>query len=242
MYVLNQKLQKLFKILGCPFYTLALGRGVAAAVEHEKMLSNLSSSVIVDVGANRGQFALVARKVFPASYIYSFEPLEGPAKKYQSVFRSDKKSILFHQAIGPKKDITNIHVSKRDDSSSLLPITSTQSSLFPGTEERDIVKVQVSPLCEVLSKNKLQGPALLKMDVQGFELEALRGCEELIGQFRDIYVECSFRELYKGQAMVDEIIEYLKERSFFLFGVYNVSYDKNGLAIQADFHFRLVTA
>lgn len=240
--MLNQKLRKLFKILGCPFYAAALGRGVAAAVEHERMLSNLSCSVIVDVGANRGQFALVARKVFPDSYIYSFEPLDGPAKKYKSVFRHDKKSVLFFQAIGPKKDIVNIHVSKRDDSSSLLPITSVQTSLFPGTEEYDIVEIQVSPLCEVLSEKKLQGAALLKMDVQGFELEALRGCEELIRNFQDIYVECSFRELYKGQAMVDEVIEYLKERSFCLVGVYNVSYDKKGLAIQADFHFRLIAA
>lgn len=238
--MLNQKIRKLFKILGCPFYTGALSKGVAAAIEHEEMLSNLSCSVIVDVGANRGQFALVARKVFPGAHIYSFEPLEGPAKKYQSIFRHDEKSILFFQAIGPKKETTSIHVSKRDDSSSLLPITSAQTELFPGTEEYDIAEIQVSPLGEVLSEKDLQGPALLKMDVQGFELEALRGCEELIGKFQDIYVECSFRELYKGQAMVDEVIEYLKERSFFLAGVYNVSYDKKGAAIQADFHFRSI--
>lgn len=238
--MLIHKLSKLLKILRDPFYTKALCKGVAAAIEHEKMLSNLLCSVIVDVGANRGQFALVARKVFPSARIYSFEPLEGPAKKYCSIFDRDKDTILFNQAIGPKKETAIIHVSKRDDSSSLLPITSVQTNLFPGTEAHEMVEVQVSPLREALSREQLQGPALLKMDVQGFELEALRGCEDLLEMFQHIYVECSFRELYEGQAMADEVIGYIRERSFFLAGVYNLSYDKNAEAIQADFHFKSV--
>jgi len=78
---------------------------------------------------------------------------------------------------------------------------------------------------------------MLKIDVQGFELQALRGCEELLDCFTYIYVECSFTELYEGQALADEIIEWLRKRNFVLKGIYNPYYDANGVAIQGDFLF-----
>ncbi len=73
--------------------------------------------------------------------------------------------------------------------------------------------------------------------MQGFELEALRGCESLFGCFRYVYCECSFVELYDGQALAHEVIDYLSQHGFKLAGVYNMTYDKQGIAIQADFLF-----
>ena len=73
--------------------------------------------------------------------------------------------------------------------------------------------------------------------MQGFELEALQGCEDLLDRFAQVYVECSFLELYTGQALADEVIAWLRERGFRLAGVYNMSYDRNGSAVQGDFLF-----
>ncbi|MGH9448085.1 MAG: FkbM family methyltransferase [Terriglobia bacterium] len=47
---------------------------------------------------------------------------------------------------------------------------------------------------------------LFKLNVQGHELEALKACEDLLDRFAYVYVECSFMELYKGQALADEVI------------------------------------
>jgi hypothetical protein len=44
-------------------------------------------------------------------------------------------------------------------------------------------------------------------------------------------------ELYKGQALAHEVISFLEDFGFTLSGIYNLSYDKNGLAIQGDFLF-----
>ena len=49
-------------------------------------------------------------------------------------------------------------------------------------------------------------------DEQGFELTALQGCEELLDRFEWVYAECSFIELYEGQALADEVIAWLRER------------------------------
>ena len=57
-------------------------RRIAPAIEHIGPLSRFSFRTVVDVGANRGQFAAVARRLFPAARIYSFEPLEGPAAEF----------------------------------------------------------------------------------------------------------------------------------------------------------------
>ena len=73
--------------------------------------------------------------------------------------------------------------------------------------------------------------------MQGFELEALRGCEDLLKRFAYVYAECSFVELYSGQALADGVIAWLRERGFRLIGVYHMSYDRNGHAVQGDFLF-----
>jgi hypothetical protein len=98
--------------------------------------------------------------------------------------------------------------------------------------------IHVALLTEILSDKDIAEPALLKIDVQGFELSALKGCGALLERFHDIYVECSFVELYGGQAFADEIIMWLQQRGFRLAGVYNLALDSRGLAVQADFHFR----
>jgi hypothetical protein len=131
-----------------------------------------------------------------------------------------------------------IHVSCQDDSSSLLPITSLQNKLFPGTDEKEVRTIQVQPLDAVLDPIDFEKPALLKLDVQGFERQALEGCRSLLPMFSYVYVECSFVELYAGQSLAYEVISYLDDLGFVLSGVYNLSYDKNGGAIQGDFFFK----
>ena len=74
-------------------------------------------------------------------------------------------------------------------------------------------------------------------DVQGFELQALAGCEDVLERFAWVYVECSFMELYAGQAFADAVIAWLRERGLRLAGVYNMAYDGEGHAVQADFLF-----
>ncbi len=231
------KVIKLIKIIKIGFLHTFLWSRVAAGVEHSVVLASLSCKHVVDVGANRGQFALVARKYFPDARIDSFEPLEEPADRFQALFNNDQFTHLHRLAIGRNEGKVTIHISNRDDSSSLLPITDTQSVLFPGTAECATRMIDVAPLSDIISVDLIQEPALLKIDVQGFEMEVLRGCEGLLNRFQYIYVECSFVELYSGQAFAGEVIAFLQDRNFVLDGVYNPCYDKKGKAVQADFFF-----
>ena len=89
----------------------------------------------------------------------------------------------------------------------------------------------------VLSAKDIKSPALLKIDVQGFERGVLEGCKSLLASFSYVYVECSFLGLYTGQSLAPEVISFLSEFGFALCGVYNLCYDKKGIAIQGDFLF-----
>lgn len=211
---------------------------VAAGAEHvDAILGMVGLRTIVDVGANRGQFALVARHCCPSARIVSFEPLAEPAETFRAIFADDTRTKLIDAALGPRSGNAVMHVSGRDDSSSLLPITPAQDAHYPGTAQIGITTVHTTRLAEHLAEGAIDSPALLKLDVQGFELEALAGCEDLLDRFAWVYAECSFIELYTGQCFADDIIAWLRERSFTLRGVYNTDYDTQRQPIQADFLF-----
>ncbi len=237
MHPLLKKVFKAFQLLSAEEYMRALERGVAAAIEHERLLSSLDCGTIVDIGANRGQFALVARRCFPVSTIISFEPLGDPAAMFRRIFRGDERTILHEAAIGFLSEVRTMHVSRCDDSSSLLPISAVQTGIFPGTQEISTLDVRVAPLEEFVSAGDLVAPAMLKLDVQGFEYEALMGCESLLNYFSYVYCECSFLELYSGQRLAREVIDWLSARGFGLAGLYNPYYDRRGRAVQADLLF-----
>jgi FkbM family methyltransferase len=231
------RLIKLRKILFDPFLFSALLKGAAAGVEHRLVLQSLDCNCVVDVGANRGQFALIARNVFPQAKILSFEPLEEPARIFNKIFGSDPNVTLHICAIGREKTTATIHITRDDDSSSLLPITKTQSSMFPGATEKEMRQVTVLPLSQALGATFIPPASLLKIDVQGFELDVLQGCEDILNKFSHLYIECSFIELYEGQALAHQVISWLEQRNFILSDVHNLYYEKNGGAVQGDFLF-----
>jgi FkbM family methyltransferase len=236
---MKNKLIKLLNLIAHPrllkHYLLF---NTVASFEHKDIIKNtINCKTVIDIGANKGQFSLLIKELIKDVKIISFEPLPGPSKKYNKIFKSNNDVKLFNAAIGPQKMITQMHVSKKDDSSSILPIGKAQQSIFKGTEESHIQEISVAPLDNFIDESDLIAPIFVKIDVQGFELEVLKGCGGFLTKFNYIYVECSFIELYEKQAFADEVITFLNNYSFKLKGVYNTFYDKKGIAVQADLLF-----
>jgi FkbM family methyltransferase len=225
---------KLSRLLAFPAGRLGLRHGVAATVERWRALAAFEVVTVVDVGADEGQFVLLASPAFADAAVCSFEPLTEPAARLRAVFGA--KARLFEAAIGPCDKEATIYVSRRVDSSSLLPIA-RQTEVFPGTELKEQRAVRVAPLATFFRAEATRAPALLDIDFQGFELEALKGCESLLPLFQYVYVECSFIELYRGQALVDDVILYLCQGNFRLSGVQNRIDDPDGSPVEANFLF-----
>ena len=237
MISLVRKLGKAMRLLSDGRFRKGLFHGVAATLEHAPVFIDRPVASIVDVGANRGQFTLLMAGLYPEAQILAFEPLVKPFRKLLDVTADLPKVRVFNSAIGPTRTTLPMNVSKRDDSSSLLPISDMQETIFPNTGHDHVDQVRVAPLNDFINDIDLRRPSLLKIDVQGFELEVLKGSADCIDRFDAVYVEASFVQLYDGQPFASDIIDYLHERDFRLRGIYNLSQMPDGRAVQADFLF-----
>ena len=235
--MISQKIRKLASIilsLDKFWYKALIKYQVAPSIEHMNVLRSVRSELFIDIGANRGQFSLAAQKAFPSAEIMCFEPLTSAYKVLDTIFRSKPKVKTHHVAIGDAETEMAINVSKREDSSSLLDILDSQTKIFPGTGRRDTEQVTVRRLSNFIPGEGLLKSIFVKIDVQGYELEVLKGALDIIKGINYFYIECSFLELYKGQAIASDVIEFLSNQGFLLDGIYNLHHDRAGMAVQAD--------
>ena len=128
-----------------------------------------------------------------------------------------------------------MHLASRADSSSLLPLGSAQKQLFD-MDEAGQLTVAVRRLDAVIDTADLPRPALLKIDVQGFEYETLKGAAGLLSAIDTVYVEASFVELYAGQKLAEDVAGLLEAHGFVEAGRFNIS-QKKGRDVQADLLF-----
>jgi FkbM family methyltransferase len=230
---------RLEKILYCLLHSgcwRALSLGVAPSLEHQAVIRSLKFDRLIDVGANRGQFSLLTRMEHPAVSIVAFEPIPHEAAKYRAIFGADPRVTLKLHALGSEAGTANLHLSAQADSSSLLPISDLQQSTFPGTNEVGTLTVKIERLDDVREAWEGTTEALLKIDVQGFELEVLKGAKEALKHCRFVYAECSELPLYTGQALYHEVDAFLRTQGFAKRLAANQQI-RNGKLIQADYLF-----
>jgi FkbM family methyltransferase len=214
----------------------ALMLGTGAAVEHAPVLDWTGAATIIDVGANRGQFALMASERRPGARILAFEPLAGPAVAFARLFAGNPRVSLHEVALGAERGHLPMTITEQDDSSSLLPVGQLQAELFASRPTASTI-VPVRSLDEVLAGEDLAAPVLLKVDVQGYELHVLRGAIASLRHVDFVYVELSFLPLYTSQPLAHDVIAFLSQQGFALRGVFNQGWSPRHGAIQADFLF-----
>jgi FkbM family methyltransferase len=235
--LLINRLERAYFLLRSPIAINAfLRHKVLAGNEHRHVLPS-SLKTIIDIGANRGQFTLAARIWSPQAKVIAFEPLSQAVNLFTKIFSKDPQVTLHQMAIGSEFKSMEMHISAKDDSSSLLSLSDLQTTMFPFTAEVGKESVAVRPLSLVVSQEDIQRPALLKLDVQGYEYEALLGSLELLPNIDLIYSECSFLEFYTGQKLAHHVVSLLEKNGFILTGFYNPSYDEHGQCLQADLLF-----
>ncbi len=187
------------------------------APERRMLLRQEGISVVIDVGAHRGEYAASLRSDGYSGRIVSFEPLAAPFAALEAAACTDRGWVGHNIALGDMDGELELNVAGNSFSSSVLPMTalhveSAPTSAYVGRERARVRRLD-DIATNVLTKDDR---AFLKIDVQGAELAVLRGSERMLAEVRGIECELSLAALYEGQPLATEVVTFLAERGFVL--------------------------
>ena len=182
------------------------------AIEHYETLKKINFDTLIDIGANKGQFSKLVQILNPDCNVYSFEPVSRALSSFKN-FCHNENFHSFNHAVGSKSDEKNIIVSRSHDNSSFLAPTLEQDKLSGGKSRFKYLEKSTIRMLDDSNIN-ISGNSLLKIDVQGYELEVLMGAQKTLKSIKYLIIEVSRHRLYEGQSIEDEIIAFLEERKF----------------------------
>lgn len=176
-------------------------------------LASRNVEVVLDVGANVGQFALQARQQGFAGDILSFEPVASVHAELAARARADRCWQTFNCAVGSRPDHATIHVSRNSVYSSIKPLTGLAARFDPATEVVANHEVEVVPL-DSLTLPGNASRVFLKIDTQGFEQEVLLGAQATLARCVGVQLELPAEHLYAGVWDFSEGVEFMRRAGF----------------------------
>jgi FkbM family methyltransferase len=185
-----------------------------------RLLRERGIDVVLDVGANEGLYALRLRTAGYRGRIVSFEPLSAMFAKLADASADDPDWEALRVALGAEPGTATLNIAGNWASSSLLPMRERHRLAEPRSAYVAAEECAVATLDglreEVLRPDER---AYLKLDVQGSELDVLRGGARTLEQIEIVQAETSLVPLYDGAPLFGEVVAYLDEREFSLVAV-----------------------
>jgi FkbM family methyltransferase len=203
-----------FSLIGKTFTDRMLVRELVTMSDHRDWYQSNGFNTIIDIGAFIGSFAYGIHTILPEAHIYSFEPLLENYQKLVNNLAPAGHFRAFHTALGDQKGQMNFWKSDFMASSSALPMAELHKNAFPHTSHATAMTVPVARLDDYLTSMELEPPVLLKIDVQGFEDKVLLGATETLRKVNFVLSEVSYKPLYEGQVLFDQIYARLGEQGF----------------------------
>jgi FkbM family methyltransferase len=165
---------------------------------------------IFDVGAYQGEFARECLKLWPASQIVCFEPLP------------HMLPVLGARAArSPRLQVRATLLGAREAEAVALHCAETASSVLPEHHENHPVILCPQTTVDAVVARDFAGrsPDLLKIDVQGYELEVLKGARDALGGIAAVLAELNLIDVHRDVPLVADLVGWLRERGFVAFDI-----------------------
>lgn len=183
--------------------------------------------LILDVGANTGQFAQELRDLGYAERIVSFEPVPSAFAALQKHAAGDALWKPVNAGLGRVQEVKRIHISGNNaESSSFLPIEQLHLKVAPQSRTVDGFDATIDTVDHVMAG--LEKPwrgSMLKVDTQGYEFEVLAGAASSLASFDLLYVEMSVVPLYTGQRLMHDVLRLAYDAGFAVVDIEPYMYD-----------------
>lgn len=188
-------------------------------LKRAEVMTEHAIDTVVDAGANEGLFARRLRDEGFTGRILSFEPLSSAFVLLALAAAPDPNWECRRLALGASTGEATLNVAGNLASSSFLPMGSELPEAEPRLAYIGREECSVSTL-DALAPELFETDErlYLKLDVQGYELEVLRGAEATLDRVVVLDVELSQTLLYEEAPLVDEVVAYLAERGYALLG------------------------
>ena len=202
----------------------------AYKVQHEIIGKN--ANVIFDIGANRGDTVLKYAELFPNATNYAFEPFPKSFLKLQENTKDNFRIKNFQLGISENSGETVFYSNFNEDTNSLL--RSSEIGLSSDVQVKNLTSIIINTttIDKFCNENNIESIDILKMDIQGGELLALKGAVNLLKQkkVKLIYIETYFRKQYLNQPLFHDVSLFLFEYGYHLQDIYAPIYGKGSLA------------
>lgn len=203
------------------------------------LLPLLKVDLVLDVGANEGQYGRLLRSLGYQGEIVSFEPLPKAFEVLSQYCSSDASWSCFNYALGEKCHETHFNIARNSVFSSFhLPNERGTSQYWPRIEVVDKVPVRVLRLDDVLPEqvpDYTDRRILLKMDTQGHDAWVVRGATESMSSILALHSELSVAGIYEDVPDYIQMLSDYRDLGFELTGIYSSGHDRNtGHVVELD--------
>ncbi len=176
------------------------------------LLREHAITLVIDVGANAGQYASTLRAHGYAHDIVSFEPAPDPLARLRRRAAFDPRWQVRGEAASDHDGI--LELGAADNFSSVLPLEDRLARLFPESVPNRIARVRACRLDGAGLDLPASRNTLLKLDVQGYELQVLDGATGIFDALAMVETELSLVPLYRGQGLLSDVVARLETAGF----------------------------
>lgn len=201
-----------------------------------KIINSYNINLLLDVGANAGQYAHQMRSNGFDKKIISFEPLKSVFKDLELNSSKDPHWQVENYAIGNEDVTSYINVAGNTYSSSLLNMLPSHLESAPDSGFVAKEEIEVKKLDSIFHKfSSPESRVMLKIDTQGYEKKVLEGAIDSLNNIYILQLEMSIIPLYQDEMIFTEMISYLDSLNFQLFSLENGFTDlRSGRLLQVD--------
>jgi FkbM family methyltransferase len=173
--------------------------------------------IIADVGGSTGTTAILYSKAFPKAPVYVFEPIQESFSALKERLKNERNAFPINKALGNEVGKASINVASRISSSSIFNLyTDPSAPVFTEALAHERTEtIQISTLDTEIPEDKQV--LILKIDVQGYELEVLKGGAETLKRTQVITLEMNNHNGYTGSPKYFELDNFLRNTGFCLY-------------------------